>query len=444
MSFDRKFILKSGSYSTLEIMSNQILGLISFFILVRVMPKSDFGIWVLYLSTTTFLEQARIGFLRNGFIKYLAGSDISMQKNILSASVILNILLFIFTAIITLLLAFYVGPVIWGEKILTSLFLWYIPYSFFLSFYLQFKMMEQAHLDFRGSFLTALFRRLFFIIAIIYLIVFRPNVDLLTLTYLHVCSIAIGALIAFYLSRNKFRFEFKFQYEWLSKLTSFGVFTFGTNMGSMLLRNIDQFMLGTFSDKVYLALYNSAVRISSLIEIPTNAMSSIVYPKGVSMVKNNRQSDLKDMYERSVAIIFIFVLPIVIVVLLIPQLFILIVAGSEYLEAVPYLRITILFALFVPFMRQGGTVLDSMGKPKVNFYLTLFAAIVNIISNIIFINSFGPIGAAYGTLVAYSFIVLVNQYFLRKILKIQTGNILRYVGLYYWKGAQMAIKLIKK
>jgi len=444
MGFNRKFILKSGSFSTLEIMSNQLLGLVSFFILVRVMAKDDFGIWVLYISTTTFLEQARIGFLKNGFIKYLSGNDQRQQNQILSASVVLNFIVFACTVVVCFVLAYYVGPVVWGESILKELFLWYIPYSFILSFYLQFKMLEQAHLDFKGSFLTALFRRLFFIVAIIVLIITDKSVDLLTLTYLNVASIGIGAVAAFYLARNKFQLKFSFQYDWVKKLSAFGVYTFGTNMGAMLLRNIDQFMLGTFPDKVYLAFYNTAVRISGLIEIPTNAMSSIVYPKGVSMIKNNNYRDLKDMYERSVSIIFLFVLPIVLVVLLIPEFFILIVAGKEYLEAVSFLRITILFALFVPFMRQGGTVLDSMGKPKVNFYLTLFAAIVNVISNILFIRYFGPIGAAYGTLVAYSVVVIVNQYFLRKILNVEIVNIAKHILIYYGMGFRVAIQLIKK
>src|SRR5690606_15937278 len=111
-------------------------------------------------------------------------------------------------------------------------------------------------------------------------------------------------------------------------------------------------MLGTFSNKVFLAFYNTAIRITNLVEIPTNAMSSIVYPKGVSLAKHGKREDLKDMYERSVAIILMFVLSIVFIVLLFPKIFILIVAGEAYLDAVPYLRVTILFALFVPFMRQ--------------------------------------------------------------------------------------------
>lgn len=444
MSFNRKFILKSGSFSTLEVLSNQLLGLAGFFILVRLMTKQDFGIWVLYMSTTTLLEQARIGFIKNGFVKYLTDADKDTKGEVLFTSFVLNILVFVVTALICVFLGLYVGTEIWHTEVLKEMFLWYIPYAFLLTFYLQFKMIEQAHFDFKGSFLTAFSRRIFFISAIIFLAAVGRSIDLILLVYLNLASIVIGVIGAYFLARKKLTGTMMYKKAWLAKLSSFGIYTFGTNLGAMFLRNIDQFMLGTFSNKVFLAFYNTAIRITNLVEIPTNAMSSIVYPKGVSLAKHGKREDLKDMYERSVAIILMFVLPIVFIVLLFPKIFILIVAGEAYLDAVPYLRVTILFALFVPFMRQAGTVLDSMGKPKINFYLTLSAAVVNVVSNIVFIHFYGPIGAAYGTLVSYLIIIIVNQIFLRKFLNVSFMNILYSLFSYYKTGVMFSWRIITR
>jgi O-antigen/teichoic acid export membrane protein len=253
----------------------------------------------------------------------------------------------------------------------------------------------------------------------------------------------IGVAVSYTLAKGKLKLSFKVEKEWIKKLSSFGIFTFGTSLSSMTLRNIDQFILGTFQSKVYLALYNTAVRITNLIEIPTNAMSSIVYPKSVSMVHENKTHELKNMYERSVAIIFMFVLPIVIAVMIFPDFFIIVVAGRDYLDAVAYLRITIFFALFVPFMRQSGTVLDSMGKPKINFYLTIIAAGVNVCSNLLFIHFLGPIGAAYATLVSYALILTVNQVYIRRYLGIEIGNIFVYIGYYYKTSFAMILKKLR-
>jgi lipopolysaccharide exporter len=160
-------------------------------------------------------------------------------------------------------------------------------------------------------------------------------------------------------------------------------------------------------------------------------------------VHDNKTSELKDMYERSVAIIFLFVLPIVVTVLIFPEVFIIIIGGYKYLEAVNYLRVTILFALFVPFMRQSGTILDSMGKPKINFYLTIIAAVVNVISNLLFIHFLGPIGAAYATLVSYSVILIVNQVYIRSYLGIEIKNVFKFIGYYYRTSFSMVLKKLK-
>lgn len=440
MSFNRKFILKSGSFSTLELLSNQGLGLISFMILARVISTSEFGTWALYMAITTLLEQARIGFIKNGFIKYMNSGGPEVKTKVFATSITLNFFSFLVTAAISVILAFFIAPVAWESEILTPMFLWYIPYAFLLTFYLQFKMVEQAHLDFKGSFLTAFFRRIFFIGAIVFYVVVGRDISLMELTYLNVVSILIGFIFSYALARGKMKYELGFDREWAKKLSAFGVFTFGTNMSAMVLRDISQYMLGPTT---HLAFYNTAMRITNLIEIPTNAMSSIVYPKSVSMVHDNKTSELKDMYERSVAIIFLFVLPIVITVLIFPEIFIIIIGGYKYLDAVNYLRVTILFALFVPFMRQSGTILDSMGKPKINFYLTIIAAIVNVISNLLFIHFLGPIGAAYATLVSYSVILIVNQVYIRSYLGIEIKNVFKFIGYYYRTSFSMVLKKLK-
>src|SRR5690606_27849526 len=138
-------------------------------------------IWVLYMSTTTLLEQARIGFIKNGFVKYLTDADKDTKGEVLFTSFVLNVLVFVVTALICVFLGLYVGTEIWHTEVLKEMFLWYIPYAFLLTFYLQFKMIEQAHFDFKGSFLTAFFRRFFFISAIIFLAAVGRSIDLILL-----------------------------------------------------------------------------------------------------------------------------------------------------------------------------------------------------------------------------------------------------------------------
>ena len=61
--------LKSGSVTFLMGIITVLLGFGSFFILVRVLLKAEFGMWVLFLTTTSIVEVVRQSLIQNGFVK---------------------------------------------------------------------------------------------------------------------------------------------------------------------------------------------------------------------------------------------------------------------------------------------------------------------------------------------------------------------------------------
>ena len=101
------------------------------------------------------------------------------------------------------------------------------------------------------------------------------------------------------------------------------------------------------------------------------------------------------------------------------------------MESVPLLRITIFYGIFTAFAMQFGTILDSIGKPKLNFYITCLGAFVSLGLNAVFIKYFGLYGAAYGSLLAMTIMFIVMQTVLKRLLNVNTASTLIYmVGFY--------------
>lgn len=69
--FSESYWLKSSSYTVLSKFYRLLIGLISFIILVRLLPKASFGEWVLYISIITLIEIIRDGFLVNPLVKFV-------------------------------------------------------------------------------------------------------------------------------------------------------------------------------------------------------------------------------------------------------------------------------------------------------------------------------------------------------------------------------------
>jgi len=156
------------------------------------------------------------------------------------------------------------------------------------------------------------------------------------------------------------------------------------------------------------------VKITYLIEAPALAAASVVFPQSAKAMARDGTAGVKFLYEKVVGIILGVLLPFVLVALLFPEVVIQVIAGPRYIEAVPILRITVLYGLIIPFWIQFGTVLDSIGLPKINFYYTLAGGILNLLLVALFVRQWGVIGAAYAGLTSYSVMLVFQQLLLRK------------------------------
>ena len=90
-----------------------------------------------------------------------------------------------------------------------------------------------------------------------------------------------------------------------------------------------------------------------------------------------------------------------------------------------------LYGLFVPFAVQFGTILDSTGRPQINFYFTMGGAILNVILNYWFISQYDLIGAVYGTLSTYIITFIGMQWLLNHYFDIRAYRVFYYAIDFY-------------
>jgi O-antigen/teichoic acid export membrane protein len=129
-------------------------------------------------------------------------------------------------------------------------------------------------------------------------------------------------------------------------------------------------------------------------------------------------------------------------VILFPEVLIRFLAGEQYLGAVPYLRILMVISIFLCFLKQFGTIIDSTGNPKINFRFTTFIAVINIISCYFCIKAFGFIGAAYGLIITHVIAFCISQYILQKLYQVQFFNSFRYAFHFYFETGKTIFKKI--
>lgn len=442
--------LRSGMYTLLIQISAMLFGLGGFMMLTRSLSKEDFGAWVLFLTITGLIEVSRNALIQNALVKHLIAAEKEEHGRINTASLVINILLSVGSVLLLFLLSIPLGEWLNAPE-LAYLLRVYVITTLILIPFSQSEFVHQANFDFRGVFFGHFIRlgSLFSYIAVCFFLGIELHIE--NLVWVHCVAAVGGAITLSYFARRYMTYVRQIDWSWVKKLFNYGKYVFGTGISSMILNSIDSWMIAAIlggssvtRGQQAVATYNAALRITNLVQVPTNAVAQMVFPQSAKRIKTEGKAGAKFLYEKSVGVLLSMIIPGIIFVLLIPEFLIRLVAGPEYLDAVPVLQITMLYGLFMPFGRQFGIILDSIGKPKINFYFILFSAGLNVVLNYIFITSLNSVeGAAYGTLCTYVVTFIGTQILLKRELNVNTFNVFVYAWKFYPEAFKMGKSIIR-
>jgi lipopolysaccharide exporter len=434
--------LRSGSFTFMNKVFITLFGFANFYILIRVLAKEDFGAWVLFISVASLMELIKHGFVRNPLIRYLAMSSDEESSSIQTASLVLNMVVGLLEILVLFLCSIYLGD-FWDAPQLRTLFTIYMVSTALFIPINHFDVIQQARMQFKGTFFSNFVRHSGLFLFILTAFVFRFSIELDHLAYAQMGAIFLSGFVAYRYAKPYLRFASKINWIWFRELRSYGFFTFGTNVSSMISKSIDSWMLGKLISPAAVTIFNPALRISNLVEVPTDTLTSILFPKLSERIAKEGPQAARYLYEKAVGTITAFMLPLVTFFIVFADPVVRFIAGPGFEQTVPVLQITMLYGLIIPFNRFLGITLDAIGKAKTNFLFVLRNATLNIISNYFFISHFGIIGAAYGTLTTYMIVLTINQVYLHYYLHVRLRNIFRHLFESYLKLFSTGVKLLK-
>lgn len=421
---------KSAVLTVLQNMAGVLLGFGSFYFLVRLLTKHEFGTWTLFTATTTIVEFVRNGLVQSALIKYLSGAPAHERPRIISASFTISGSLTVIFIILNLCFAHFLAG-IWKLPELVPMFLLYNFVFVFSGLLTQFQSVEQSYFKFNGIFISTLIRQGGLFVCIAYSYFFNFRLSLVNLVYVQIISALLSALVSYVFVRHTFKVAWSLQKEWMKKLFDYGKYAFGTTISAMLSNSIDQMMLGGMLSAAAAGAYNVAVRITNLVEIPTSSIATIVFPQSAHRSENEGNDAVKYLYEKSVGAVLAILTPGLLFLFIFANYVVDFIAGHNYEDTIPILRVTVLYCILIPYGRQFGTVLDSMGKPKLTFLTVIAVGLVNTALNFVLIKHMGAMGAAWATLTSNVIGFIIAQVILQRVLNVSFINTWRYAFGFY-------------
>jgi lipopolysaccharide exporter len=424
--------LHAGFFSGLQKLSVPLSGLFITMILAhKALTKEEMGVWAIFMSITTIIEMIRQGLVKTAMVRFINHSDSTDHRFVIGGGLFFNIIITLFISVVMFLLTPYFASLLKAPQLVSMLYILQIGLIIMIPFS-HFEWLMYSKTLFKGLFWTYFLRQGLTLLLVFFIFLFYKKISLNELVIIYNVALLAGTIVAYKYVQRFLVKSFVFSKYWVLKLFHYGKYVFGTGLSTMVFRSADQVMLSPLlGTTVFNASQNIAMRFINLSDLPSQTLGDILFPKSSQSENSNNPAKLKYYYEKTVGASLCVVVPLVIFVLLFPKAIIFVLAGSQYYDAIPYLRLIAMSGITLSFLKQYATIMDSTGKPYINLITTTIIAVLHVGFLYFFIKHFQFIGAGYALLLSHTVGFCMTQFLLYKLFKINFLNAFKYAFLFY-------------
>ena len=168
-------------------------------------------------------------------------------------------------------------------------------------------------------------------------------------------------------------------------------------VGQIILSSFDRVMITNYISSAAAGLYSFAYTIYSIILVAGNSISTVYEPWAYERFAKKEFATVRKMSS-----VYIVLLAVVCsgAMLIAPEL-VMILGSEKYLNAIPAVTPILIAGFFAMAYNIPSTVEYYYGKTAYIAIGTILAALLNIVTNAIFIPKYGFLAAAYTTLISY-------------------------------------------
>ncbi len=397
-------------------------------IMLRLLGKSEYGLYQLVYSVVSYLGLLSLGFT-SSYIRYYSRFKSEDNRDEISRLNGMFMVIFLVIAGITVICGFILlGNIrsVLGRglteteyetaRVLMVLMVFNLAVTFPNSV---FDCITSAHEKFFFQRLLTVLQNLLnpFLTLPLLLMGYGSIGMVVAATGLTVAKCTANIWYVFWKLHEKFVFH-KFKFSMLKDIGHFTFFIFLNQVVDQINWSIDKFLLGRLLGTAAVAVYGLGGQINTMYMQLSSSVSSVFIPRVNALAaKGNRNHEISDLFIRIGRIQFLILSLVLTGFLFLGQPFMKIWGGSGY-ESSYYIVLWLIIPVTIPLIQNLGIEIQrAMNMHKARSIVYFLIAIFNILLSIPLIKFMGSIGAAMGT--AISLLLgnglFMNWYYRRKI-----------------------------
>ena len=211
----------------------------------------------------------------------------------------------------------------------------------------------------------------------------------------------------------------RFNLSHLKSLSTFSFWIFLTSSGSLTFCYADTILIGYFMSNSDVGIYRTAFQLTSVATFTTLAFQTVLYPKISTWGAQGRITEIENSLARAFTYSLFLAIPTCIGGWILGDLLLYFLYGATFTAGAPAFFFLLLVQVANVFMFLGTMSLNALNRPKDAFWITVIAAIANILLDLTLIPLMGITGAAIATLVAMALNALGALILLSRIISIK-------------------------
>ena len=226
----------------------------------------------------------------------------------------------------------------------------------------------------------------------------------------------------------------RFRLSHIKNLSGFSFWIFLTASGSLVYSYADTILIGFFMSNADVGIYRTAFQLTLLATFTTLAFHTVLYPKISKWRTRDQTREIENSLAKAFTYSLLLAIPTCIGGWILGERLMYYLYGASFVAGTSALFILLLVQVVNVFMFLGTMSLTALNRPKDAFWITVIAAIANILLDLALIPVIGITGAAVATLIAMTFNALGALFLLSRIITVkfefpEIKNILYAAGL---------------
>jgi|GEM_PF-741609 O-antigen/teichoic acid export membrane protein len=425
--------LKKGFWGLADKSLPAIYGLGFVLLVIRVLPKEEFGTYVLIQNLFLLLVAAGTSFALQPMVKYAAETDDITE--IASTGNWMYIAFVLFSGII----------VVTTKNLLAETFqipsfaslAWYLPLMLFVSIARNVLLyLFQSKLQIRQMFYVNVVYYLGSLLLIAFAFQFPKFQTAEIMLVINTITLGLSSVIAFAFAIRTFSFllvrnmmRIKFAKIETLKFWNYGKYSFGATAIYTFYTQADSYIIASFLGPVSVALYNAAKIFTRVYDAVLQISFTFIVPASSKFSSQGDEKSLTALAEKS---IFFFTTAVAIfslgLFLFAPEVLAFLYQG-KYSDAIPLLRALSLSGIFIPLLGISASFLAGTGRVKEFFLATLFNTLFAIVLYSMSSKLFGVHGVALSNILISLEMAASYTYAIIRFGKLKmrwSGVLLRY------------------